>query len=76
MTFKPMKKRDYIRWIKPLGWQLKKAGTDWKLVDQEGKTIIRNIIIPHPPGDEISNISVQKTENMMKAANHFNKKTE
>lgn len=69
MPFKPMKKRDYLRWVGAYGWKLEKAGMDWKLVDEHDKTVIRNIIITHP-GGEVIPLSVKKTTQALKEANH------
>lgn len=68
MSFKPMKKREYQRWIGQYGWSLEKAGMDWKLCNEHGNLVVRNIIIPHPPGSEIAAISVKKTQQALKAA--------
>jgi hypothetical protein len=67
MPFKPMKKRDYLRWIGKYGWRLEKAGIDWKLVDQSGLTKVRNIIVTHP-GGEVIPASVKKTRAALKLA--------
>jgi len=47
MPFKPMKKRDYLKWIGKYGWTLKKGSVDWKLVDSQGKVRKPNIIVTH-----------------------------
>jgi hypothetical protein len=61
MSFKPMKLRDYKKWIHTFGWKLEKGGMDWKLYNQRGELMVRNIIIPHPPGSEVASLSVKKT---------------
>jgi hypothetical protein len=60
VPLKPMKRRDYEKWIRQYGWKLEKTGTDWKLLDDQGKTQIRNIIVTHP-GNEVIGLSVKKT---------------
>jgi hypothetical protein len=60
-----MKKRDYLRWIRQHGWNLVKAGADWKLVNEAGKVLVRNIIITHP-GSEVPFICIKKTREALK----------
>lgn len=57
---KPLKLRVYQRFIQQYGWSLQKAGKDWKLVDDKGKLVVRNIIVTHP-GGEVIPLSVKKT---------------
>ncbi len=66
MPYKPMKLKAYRRWIGKYGWQLVKGSIDWKLLDENGKLIILNILIPHPPGSEVAPISVKKTTQALK----------
>ena len=63
--FKPMKRREYERWIARFGWKLVKAGMDWKVIDADGHIVILNVIITHP-GGEIPPISIQKTKRALK----------
>jgi hypothetical protein len=65
--FKPMKLRDYERWIARHGWTLKKGSIDWSLLDQSGKMAVRQIKVTHP-GREVDAHSVKKTEKALKAA--------
>jgi hypothetical protein len=69
MPNRPMKRRDYERWIRQYGWSLQKAGMDWKLVDENGNLKVRNIIITHP-GGEVIPLSIKKTEQALKGAGH------
>jgi hypothetical protein len=64
---KPVKLRDYLAGIRAHGWNLEKAGKDWKLVDAKGKIQVRNIIVTHP-GKEVPPISQKKTEQALKDA--------
>jgi hypothetical protein len=65
MAFKPMKRRDYERWIRQYGWYLRKTGTDWTLFDADGKVQLLNVIVTHP-GQEIIPMSVKKTKEALK----------
>jgi hypothetical protein len=65
--FKPMKRRDYERWIAQYGWSLLKAGMDWKLIDESGNLRVRNIIVTHP-GGEVIPLSVKKTQKALEDA--------
>lgn len=56
-----MKLKAYKQLIARYNWRLLKAGKDWKLVNEYGKIMVLNIIIPHPPGNEIAPYSVKKT---------------
>lgn len=67
MPFKPAKLRNYLRWIRQFGWRLEKAGMDWKLVDQDGLTKVKNIIVTHP-GNEVISLSVKKTKEALRLA--------
>lgn len=58
MPFKPMNRKDYLRWIGKYGW---------RLVDQHGLTKVRNIIVTHP-GGEVVPASVKKTRAALKLA--------
>ena len=65
--FKPMKLRDYGRWIAEYGWTLKKGSIDWSLLDEFGKMAVRQIKVTHP-GREVDAHSVKKTDKALKAA--------
>jgi hypothetical protein len=54
MPFKPMKRREFERWIREYGWSLVKAGMDWKLVDEDGHVIKPFIKITHPGGEVVA----------------------
>lgn len=64
MLFKPMKRRDYERWIHQFGWSLQKSGFDWSLIDEQGYKVC-TIRITHP-GNEVVPGSVKKTEKHLK----------
>ncbi|MBK8190932.1 MAG: hypothetical protein IPK79_10840 [Vampirovibrionales bacterium] len=66
MPFKPMKLRDYLRWIGQYGWSLKKSGVDWSLINAEGRRVILNIIVTHP-GREVIPASVKRTSQALEA---------
>jgi hypothetical protein len=54
MPYKPMKLRDYLRWIRQYGWDLEKGSVDWKLIDEQGHVRKANIIITHPGREVIA----------------------
>lgn len=62
--FKPMKRRDYERWIREYGWYLTKGGWDWQL-NSENHANLCTIKITHP-GAEIPAGDVKKTEKLLK----------
>lgn len=66
MSFKPMKLKDYKQWIGTYGWSLAKAGMDWKLLNEHGQIMVLNVIVPHPPGNEVAAISVKKTRQALR----------
>lgn len=39
MPFKPMSRKAYEKWIDGFGWSYKKAGTDYDLLDENGKRV-------------------------------------
>jgi hypothetical protein len=63
--YKPLKLRDYLRWISQFGWSLRKGSVDWNLVDQNGNFVCA-IIIQHPGPKEVVARSVQRTEKELK----------
>lgn len=65
MTYRPMKLKDYLRWIRRYGWSLRKGKIDWILFDAAG-TQVCSIIIQHPGPKEVVAHSVQKTERELK----------
>ncbi len=65
MPYKPMKLRDYLRWIGQYGWRLEKGSVDWKLLNADGKVIKPNIIVAHP-GNLVIPKHVQDTRKLMK----------
>jgi hypothetical protein len=64
MPFKPMKRRDFERWIQGFGWTLSKASIDWSLNDAEGRWVC-TIKISHP-GNEVVASSAQKATKKLK----------
>lgn len=52
MPSKPMKARDYKKWIAQYGWSLKKGSIDWKLYDEQDHLQVLAIKITHP-GKEV-----------------------
>lgn len=62
--FKPMKRKDYERWIKTYGWRIEKTGNDWKVVDKKGHPVILFLKITHPGGDVIP-AHVNKTQKLI-----------
>jgi len=63
--YKPIKLRDYLRWIRQYGWSMRKDKVDWSLLDRNGNRVC-TIKILHPGPKEISAGSVQKTEKELK----------
>ena len=63
--YKPIKLRDYLKWIKKFGWSLHKGSIDWNLFDQNGNRVC-TIKIQHPGPKEVVAPSVQKTEQKLK----------
>jgi hypothetical protein len=66
MTYKPIKLRDYLRWIRRFGWSLHKGKIDWNLRD-ERNIYVCSIIVKHPGAREVVTQSVQKTERELRA---------
>ena len=65
MTFKPMKLRDYERWIRKYGCSLRKAGSgDYSLINPEGKVIILFVKVIHP-GNEVAPDYVKRTRKIL-----------
>ncbi len=64
MPFKPMKRRDYERWIKLFNWSLEKGSIDSNLYDQEGQWVC-TIKMTHP-GGEVPAPYVEKTRKKLK----------
>ncbi len=46
MTYKPLDKKHFLRFIKELGWSLEKGGIDWNLYD-ENNEFLCSIKIAH-----------------------------
>ncbi|HEY9685424.1 MAG TPA: hypothetical protein V6C52_00465 [Coleofasciculaceae cyanobacterium] len=67
MPFKPMKLKDYLRWIHKYGWSIEKGSIDHKLYNQYGQYVTQ-IKIKHPPGNEVHPDSVKKTQQELKRA--------
>jgi len=65
--FKPMKRRDYERWIASFGWKLVKSKNDWRLINQQGQSELLFIKITHP-GGEIPALFVKKTQMALEKA--------
>ncbi len=49
MAFKPMEEKDYIAYLKMVGWSLSKAKIDYNLYDEEGDFVC-TIKISHGKG--------------------------
>ena len=64
MPFSPMKRRDFEKIIRELGWYLEKGSIDWKLYD-ENTNFICAIKITHP-GNEIIPMHIHKVQKMCK----------
>lgn len=65
MPFKPMKLRNFQKWIKNHGLELVKAGSgDWKLVDLAGRVVKPFIKVTHP-GNEIIPAHVADVEKII-----------
>jgi len=65
LPFKPMKKRDYLRWVRKYQWDLIQAGSgDWMLVNENGDPLVLFIKVTHPGGEVIAE-HVKKTEKIM-----------
>jgi len=64
MPYKPMKLRDYLRWIHRYGWSLEKGHVDWKLLDAQGRVLLINVIVTHP-GKEVIAKHVNATRKLI-----------
>jgi hypothetical protein len=64
MACKPIKRRDYDRWIRRFGWSLVKGGIDWNLLDAEGNWVC-TVKVTHP-GGEVPGYHVQLTTRKLK----------
>lgn len=67
MVFKPLDLKTYLRYIKLIGWSLKKGGIDWSLCDENGGYLC-TIKIAHGKRtkQEVVAYSVHKTEKLVK----------
>jgi len=69
MPFKPMKRRDFERWIRQYGWSLAPSGAgDWIVISETGEKMVLFIKITHPGGEVVA-YSVQKTRQALVNAN-------
>ena len=64
--YKPIKLRDYLKWIRKFGWSLHKGSIDWNLFDQHGNFVCA-IIIQHPGPKEVVARSVKRTKMALKS---------
>ncbi len=64
--YKPIKLRDYQKWIKQYDWSLHKAKIDWNLYDQKNKFVCY-IKVRHPGPKEVVADSVKRTERALKS---------
>jgi len=64
MPFKPMKKTAFTAWIAEFGWSYKKGGTDYDLLDENGKRVC-TINFLHGKA-EIAPFYVEKTRKYLK----------
>lgn len=60
MPYAPIKRRDFEKRLKELGWHLEKGSIDWKLYDERDKFVCA-IKITHP-GNEIIPMHLQKVK--------------
>ncbi len=60
---KPLEERKYLAYLKLVGWNLKKGGIDYNLLDENGHFLCA-IKIVHAKGKkrEVSALSIRKTE--------------
>lgn len=67
MVYKPLDLKNYLKYIKLIGWDLKKSSIDWNLVDEKG-TFICSIKIAHGKRtkEEVVARSVHRTEQEFK----------
>ena len=63
MVYKPLKEKDYRKYLKMIGWELEKGHIDYKLLDEKGQFLC-TIKIAHSKNGEKGVIpdSVKKTE--------------
>ncbi len=67
MTYKPLEERTYRKYLKIVGWKLKKGSIDHKLYDKKGKYVC-TIKISHGKSkkEEIGAFYVDKTKKHFK----------
>lgn len=67
MVYKPLDQRIFLRYIKLVGWSLKKGGIDWNLYD-ENDVFLCSIKIAHGKHtkEEVVAHSVNKVEKIFK----------
>jgi hypothetical protein len=61
--YKPMKRRDYEKWIRQFGWSLTKSSWDWTLRNADNARLC-TVKVTHP-GGEIPPYDVRKTEKLL-----------
>ena len=69
MPFKPMPEKEFRQYIKLVGWNLLKGGTDWNLYNEKGNFVCV-IVIAHGKNTEkgVKAYSVDKTKKAFKEA--------
>lgn len=67
MAYKPLDRKIFLRYIKWVGWSLKKGSIDWNLYD-ENDVFLCSVKIAHGKNskEEVVAYSVQKTERIFK----------
>lgn len=67
MVYKPLDRKTFLRYIKSVGWTLKKGGFDWNLYDEK-EIFLCSIKIAHGKStkEEIVAHSVHKVEKIFK----------
>jgi hypothetical protein len=67
MAYKPMEEKDYLNYLKIVGWQLIKGGIDYNLFDDKG-VFVCTIKINHGKGKkrEVIAFCIHKTEKKFK----------
>jgi hypothetical protein len=63
--YKPLKLKQYLKWIGQVNWSLTKGKIDWLLLDENGNFIC-TIKIQHPETKDVVAHSVKKTEERMR----------
>ncbi len=67
MVFKPLDKKIFLRYIRLVGWTLKKGGFDWNLYDENGVFLCSiKIARGKKTKEEIVAYSVNKIERIFK----------